>query len=82
MTFIVELCVSLLCCDLQNYIVSHIDRLQAMVIVEHTTGQFNLYLSDATGVYFSLSLPDIVVEQDSGIDLELVSWWLAWGSVS
>ena len=57
----------------QNYIVSHIDWQQAMVIVEHSSGQYNLYLSDITGVYFSLSLPDIVVEANSGTDLELVS---------
>lgn len=41
--------------------------------MEHSSGQYNLYLSDITGVYFSLSLPDIVVEVNSGIDLELVS---------
>lgn len=52
---------------------SHIDEQQAMVIVEHSSGQFNLYLSDLKGVYFSLSLPDIVLEENSGIDLELVS---------
>lgn len=55
----------------QNYIVSHIDQQQAMVIVEHLSTQYNLYISDATGVYFTLSLPDIVTES-SGIDLELV----------
>ena len=56
----------------QRYAVSHIDLQQALVIVEHASGQFNLYLSDITGVYFSLSLPDIVSE-DSSFDLELVS---------
>ena len=44
-----------------------------MVLVEHASGIYNLYLSDITGVYFSLSLPDIVVE-GSFIDLELVSY--------
>lgn len=43
-----------------------------MVIVEHLSTQFNLYISDVTGVYFALSLPDIVTES-SGIDLELVN---------
>ena len=57
---------------LQNYIVSHIDQQQAIVIVEHLSTQFNLYISDVTGVYFTLSLPDIVTES-SGIDLELVN---------
>ncbi len=46
------------------------------MIVEHVSGQFNLYLSDITGVYFSLSLPDIVNE-NYFIDLELVSRSLA-----
>ena len=50
---------------------AHIDELQALVIVEHTSGQNNLYLSDENGVHFSLSLPDLVVES-TGIDLELV----------
>ena len=45
----------------ERYYVAHINSLQALVIVEHTVGQFNLYLSDITGVYFSLSLPDIVL---------------------
>ena len=50
---------------------AHIDELQALVIVEHDSGQNNLYLSDEKGVYFSLSLPDLVVER-TGIDLEVV----------
>ena len=56
----------------QNYIVAHINELQALVVVDHASGQNNLYLSDLTGVYFSLSLPDIVTG-DSGLDLEKVS---------
>ena len=51
---------------------AHINELQALVIVEHASGRFNLYLSDITGVYFALSLADIVITQQ-GIDLELVS---------
>ena len=52
--------------------------MQALVIVEHNVkgkGRFyNLYLSEETGVYFSLSLRDIVIENDRNIhiDLELV----------
>ena len=51
---------------------THINELQALVIVQHTSGCFNLYLSDITGVFFSLSLADIVISRQ-GIDLELVS---------
>ena len=58
--------------DTQGYFVAHINELQALVIVQHISGQFNLYLSDITGVYFALSLADIVITQQ-GIDLELVS---------
>jgi hypothetical protein len=52
--------------------VTHINELQALVIVQHTSGRYNLYLSDITGVFFSLSLADIVISRQ-GIDLELVS---------
>ena len=45
--------------------------MQALVIVEHRSGQFNMYLSDMEGVIFSLSLPDIVIEDD-GYDIEVV----------
>ena len=61
-----------------SYLVSHINDMQALVIVEHNVkdkGRFyNLYLSEETGVYFSLSLRDIVIENDRNvhIDLELV----------
>ena len=55
----------------RNYIVSHINGIQALVIVEHEGGFFNLYLSDVTGVYFSLSLSNIVATF-FGIDLERV----------
>ena len=49
--------------------------LQALVLMEHVSGQFNLYLSDTTGVDYSLSLRDIVVDLSSNnIDLELVGW--------
>lgn len=44
---------------------------QAMVIVEHAGEFYNLYLSDETGVYYSLSLRDIVIK--NAIDLEVVS---------
>ena len=42
------------------------------MIVEHASSLYNLYLSDITGVYFSLSLPDIVLEPAVGLDLEQV----------
>ena len=58
--------------DTQRYFVTHINELQALVIVQHTSGRYNLYLSDITGVFFSLSLADIVISRQ-GIDLELVS---------
>ena len=51
---------------------SHINSLQALVIVEHASSLYNLYLSDITGVYFSLSLPDIVLDLAAGLDLEQV----------
>ena len=49
---------------------------QALVIIEHEN-VYNLYLSDETGIYYSLSLEDIMVEvkniqlQDYTVDLEL-----------
>ena len=54
---------------------SHIDDMQALVVVEHAEGYYNLYLSDESGLFFSLSLRDIVVEtlyRRWQIDLELV----------
>ena len=56
----------------KNYLVASIKALQALVIVEHTNGQFNLYLSEEAAQYFSLSLSDIVVSSNYVIDLELV----------
>ena len=52
---------------------THINELQALVIVEHASGKYNLYLSDITGEYFSLSLEDLVVVNRRTIDLEVVS---------
>lgn len=57
----------------QSYYVTHINELQALVIVEHASGKYNLYLSDITGEYFSLSLEDLVVVDRRTIDLEVVS---------
>jgi len=56
----------------RNYYVEHINTLQAMVIVEHYSGMFNLYLSDTTGVDYSLSLQDIIVDSNYNSDLERV----------
>ena len=55
----------------RNYIVGHIEGRQALVIVEHEGDFYNLYLSDETGVYFSLSLRDLVITH--AIDLEKVN---------
>eukprot|EP00731_Ephydatia_muelleri_P020374 Em0013g101a len=55
-----------------NYIVSHINNLQALVIVQHVQGQYNLYLSDSSGVYYSMSLPDLVQEGGTTFDLEMI----------
>ena len=46
---------------------THIDELQALVIVEDKRRQYNLYLSGKEGVYFSLSVPDLIFP-----DLEVV----------
>ena len=56
----------------QNYYVASLDAKQALVIVQHTNGQFNLYLSEEMGIYYSLSLPDIVYS-NGVLDLEIVS---------
>ena len=55
----------------RNYIVTHLEEKQALVIVEHEGEFYNLYLSDETGVYFSLSLRDLVIA--GAIDLEQVN---------
>ena len=51
--------------------------MQALVIVEHTNRQFNLYLSEETGRYFASAVQDIVYGRGS-IDLELVSDFMYW----
>jgi len=56
---------------LQDYFLGAHRSSQALVIVEHGN-VYNLYLSDETGTYYSLSLEDLVVE-DNKIDLEIVS---------
>lgn len=56
----------------QKYIVSHIEARQALVIVQHDGEFHNLYLSDETGIFFSLSLQDIVITQRA-IDLQKAS---------
>ena len=57
-------------CVLQHYYVGSYRTSQALVIIEHDT-HHNLYLSDETGTYYSLSLEDLAVGE--GIDLEIVS---------
>ena len=46
---------------------------QAFVVVRHTSGVDNLYFSDETGTFYSLSLDNIVLDVNSGLDLDLVS---------
>ena len=65
-------CIFVCACVYQNYLVTHIDYLQAVVVIQHTTGQFNLYLSDISAVYFSLSLMDLN-HNGNFLDLEIVS---------
>ena len=48
---------------------------QALFIVEHDA-HYSLYLSDETGIYFTLSLEDIVVDDSkSAVDLQIVSYF-------
>ena len=64
--------------SIQSYFVGTHRGSQSLIIVDHNT-HFNLYLSDETGTYYSLSLQDLVVQiYDSStgyfvIDLEIVS---------
>ena len=46
---------------------------QAFVVVRHTSRIDNLYFSDETGTYYSLSLDNIVLDEQNGLDLDLVS---------
>ena len=55
---------------LQFYFVGSYRPSQALIIIEHVT-HYNLYLSDETGTYYSLSLQDLAVGE--GIDFEIVS---------
>ena len=55
-----------------NYYVGSYRSAQALVIVRHTSGVDNLYLSDETGTYYSLSLDNIVLDVQNGVDLELI----------
>ena len=55
-----------------SYYVGSYRSAQALVIVRHTSGVDNLYLSDETGTYYSLSLDTIVLDEQQGLDLELI----------
>jgi len=46
---------------------------QAIVIVRHTSGVDNVYLSDETGVYYFLSLHNIVLDGNQ-LDFSIVSY--------
>jgi len=56
----------------QNYYVFSYRSAQAVVIVEHSSGVNNLYMSDETGTFYSLSLDDVAIN-NGYVDLELVS---------
>ena len=63
---------------LSSYLVATINEAQALVIIEHEGDFYNLYLSDDSGIFYSLSLRDLVIEEDPlQIDLELVSGFRA-----
>jgi len=47
---------------------------QAIVVVEHSSGIDNVYLSDDSGTYYTLSLDNVVLDPDQGLDFELVSY--------
>ena len=57
---------------LQRYFVASHRSSQALVIIEHEN-TYNLYLSDETGVYYSLSLENLAVKATSSVDLIVVS---------
>jgi len=46
---------------------------QAIVVVKHSSGLDNVYLSDDSGTYYTLSLDNVVLDPDQGLDFELVS---------
>ena len=48
---------------------------QVLVVIRHTSGLDNLYFSDETGTYYSLSLYNIILDVQNGLDLELVSYF-------
>ena len=56
----------------QDYYVGTYRSAQVFVVVRHTSGLDNLYFSDETGTYYSLSLDNIVLDEQNGLDLELI----------
>ena len=59
--------------NFQNYYVGSYRSAQAIVVVEHSSGLNNVYLSDDSGIYYTLSLDNVVLDPDQGLDFELVS---------
>ena len=55
---------------LQAYIYGSYRSAQSLVIVKHDSA-YNLYLSDQTGIYYTLSLEDLV-GQNFRVDLRIV----------
>ena len=60
-----------------NYIVDSVKSVQALVIVQHTNNQYNLYMSEEKGFLYILSMSDIKAQRFqngfTAIDLEVVS---------
>ncbi|XP_065920049.1 VPS10 domain-containing receptor SorCS1-like [Dysidea avara] len=61
----------------QHYYVGSYRSAQAIVVIEHNSGVNNVYLSDDTATYYTLSLGDVVLvqDQDQGsfdLDFELI----------
>ena len=60
-------------CILQFYFVTSHRSSQVMFMIDHDS-HYSIYLSDETGIYFTLSLEDLVVDDSRRtIDLQIVS---------
>ena len=61
-------------CILQFYFVTSHRSSQVMFLIDHNS-HYSIYLSDETGIYFTLSLEDLVVDDSiHAIDLQVVSY--------
>ncbi len=57
----------------ESYLVDSIRSLQALVVVQHSNDQYNLYFSEETGVYYYQSLTDISVDPVTSARIDLVN---------